>query len=65
MKKWVKESLIWTAWMVIFMGFIFPFFSGEDIQPMRILISIPIFLTVGLGTGYFFRRKRTDKIIKQ
>ncbi|PZR23441.1 MAG: hypothetical protein DI539_03195 [Flavobacterium psychrophilum] len=62
MKKWVKESLIWTAYMVLFMGFIFPFFSGESIQPVRILISIPLFLTVGLLTGYFFRRKKTEKI---
>ena len=64
MKKWVKESLIWTLFMVLFMGFIFPFFSGEDIQPVRILISIPVFLTVGLLTGYFFRRKKTEKIIR-
>lgn len=65
MKKWVKQSLIWTVWMTFFMGIVFPFFSGEEIQPLRMLISFPIFCIIGLLTGYFFVRKRYEKSIKQ
>ena len=65
MKKWIKESLIWAIWMTFFMGIVFPFFCGEDIQPLKILIYFPIACVVGLLTGYFFRRKRTDKTIRQ
>jgi hypothetical protein len=65
MKRWIKESLIWAIWMTFFMTLVFPFFSREDIQPLKILIYFPIACIVGLLTGYFFKRKRSDKTAKQ
>lgn len=49
---WIKQGIIWATFMYCFMVFLFPLLEGSDIGLKKALISIPIWLIVGLAYGY-------------
>lgn len=63
MKDWMKFGLFWGIFMVLVLNVLFPLFDGEPIQPMKLLVSIPVWLVFGLIFGYVSRKKGTKKEI--
>lgn len=61
MKKWQKVGLIWGLSMFIFMCFVWPLISGEEITLKKILIGIPIWTIAGLLFGYSQRNNLEKK----
>lgn len=55
-KGWIKVGLGWGAFMFVFMVFVFPWFSGEEITMAKILIGIPVWTLGGLGFGYSMKK---------
>ncbi|APG65361.1 hypothetical protein LPB136_08350 [Tenacibaculum todarodis] len=60
MKKWQKVGLVWGLSMFIFMSFVWPLISGEEITLKKILIGIPIWTIAGFLFGYS-QRNNLDK----
>ncbi|MCO6146762.1 hypothetical protein [Flavobacterium sp. NRK1] len=57
MKSWVKFGLFWGVFMALFINVVFPLFDGTEIIPMKLLVSIPVWLVFGLIFGYVSRKK--------
>lgn len=57
----MKFGIFWGAFMALVLNVLFPLFDGEPLQPMKILISIPIWLIGGLIFGYVSRKKEHKK----
>lgn len=61
MKSWVKFGLFWGLFMAIVLNVLFPLFDGTAIQPMKLLVSIPVWLVFGLIFGYVSRKRQPKK----
>lgn len=61
MKSWVKFGLFWGLFMAVVLNVLFPLFDGTAIQPMKLLVSIPVWLMFGLIFGYVSRKKQPKK----
>jgi len=47
--------------MVVAINVLFPLFDGEAVQPIKLLVSIPVWLVFGLIFGYVSRKKEPKK----
>jgi len=61
MKSWIKFGLFWGVFMAIFINVLFPLMDGTAINPMKLLVSIPVWLLFGLVFGYVSRKKEPKK----
>ena len=61
MKNWVKFGLFWGLFMAIVINILFPLFDGQAIVPMKLLVSVPVWLIFGLIFGYVSRKKESKK----
>jgi hypothetical protein len=64
MKSWIKFGLFWGLFMALFINVIFPLFDGTSIVPMKLLVSVPVWLVFGLIFGYVSRKKEPKKTDK-
>ena len=62
MKSWVKFGLFWGLFMAVVLNVLFPLFDGTAIQPMKLLVSIPVWLVFGLIFGYVSRKKQSKNV---
>ncbi|MBX2876000.1 MAG: hypothetical protein KTR30_28020 [Saprospiraceae bacterium] len=53
---WVKQGLIWAAFMYVLMTLIFPLLTNDPITQKDVLVGVPIWLVGGLIFGYFLKR---------
>lgn len=63
-KGWIKQGLMWGAFMFVFMTFIFPFIDGSKITWISVLVAIPIWIIGGLVFGFWMKKivgKRIQK----
>jgi len=61
MKSWMKFGLFWGLFMAIFINVLFPLMDGTAINPMKLLVSVPVWLVFGLVFGYLSRKKEPKK----
>lgn len=62
MKSWIKFGLFWGLFMAVVLNVLFPLFDGTAIQPMKLLVSIPVWLVFGLIFGYVSRKKQSKNV---
>ncbi|MHA3788069.1 hypothetical protein ACX0HA_07655 [Flavobacterium hauense] len=60
-KPWIRFGLFWGLLMALFINVIFPLFDGTAIVPMKLLVSVPVWLIFGLIFGYVSRKKESKK----
>ena len=61
MKSWIKFGLFWGVFMATFINVLFPLMDGTATNPMKLLVSIPVWLLFGLVFGYVSRKKEPKK----
>lgn len=61
MKPWIKFGLFWGLFMVLAIHIVFPLLDGTAIDPIKLLVSIPVWLVFGLIFGYVSRKKEPKK----
>jgi len=57
MKSWVKFGLFWGVFMAVFLNVVFPLMDGTKIVPLKLAVSIPVWIVFGLIFGYVSRKK--------
>ncbi|WP_121665297.1 hypothetical protein [Mesonia aquimarina] len=64
-KGWIKQGLMWGAFMFVFMTFIFPLINGSEITWLSVLIAIPIWIIGGLAFGFWTKKILGKRIQKR
>ena len=59
----MKFGLIWGTVMFLTMTIAFPLWDSKELNPLKIIISIPFFIAAGLMVGYISRKKEPKKQI--
>lgn len=64
MKTWILFGLIWGTFMTLIMNIAVPLWNDEELNPLKIILSIPVWIGVGIFAGYISRKKKPKNQIE-
>lgn len=60
MKSWILFGVIWGLLMCSIMTIAYPLWDKQELNPLKIILSIPVYITVGSIAGYFSMKKKPE-----